>query len=159
MKGLLLLSLFSLSATAAEFKMNDKVKVVEAHCEASSLTGKTKFDFSEGDAETLAITDGVYGRGIETRFTIPSFYVLSPTGDQEPLSYGSSKLSFHVKRDGGPSRFSSYIFVLAEKASEGEKVYNATLMGTSVGGFPFPGKTIYSYVGKGSCVVSLTLRK
>lgn len=159
MKSLLLLSLISLTSMAADINKGDVVRVGDVHCEATSLTGHTKFDYSEGDTVSIAITDGVYGRGIETHFTLPRFYVFSPTGDQELLKYGSSAVSFLVKTNGGLSRFNNYIFILKEQAGEGAKVYSATLMGTSVAGFPSVGKTIYTYIGKGSCEVKLNKKK
>lgn len=156
MKGLLLMSLFSMNVMAVDLKWGDRVNVQEVHCEATSVSGHTKFDFIENVQDARSITDSYYGYGIEDTYMRPNFNVLSKTGNPEPLEYGTSFLSF-TPTNNSPSRnrFAGFHFVIEEKAVVGSNVYNVTLLGINFGGFPSPGKTFYTYIGKGSCEVKL----
>lgn len=159
MKALLVMSLLSANVMSAELKWGDRVNVQEAHCEVTSATGHTEFDFVEGEIEAQSVTNSYFGREIKDSYMKPNFGVLSETGEREPLRYGTAFVGFTPRFD-SPSKknFASFQFIIEETATTGSNVYNVTLLGLNFGGFPSVMKTFYTYIGKGSCEVKLLKR-
>lgn len=159
MKALLLMGLLSTSVMGAEIKWGERVSVEAVHCEVTSATGHTEFDFVAGEIEAQSITNSYYGREIKDFYMKPSFGVLSETGEEEPLKYGTAFVGFTPRFD-SPSKknFASFQFIVEETATTGSNVYNVTLLGLNFGGFPSAMKTFYTYIGKGSCEVKLLKR-
>ncbi len=152
------IGLLSLSVNANVRTAIDGIWLKDAKCEATSYTGSTQF-FFEGETDTAgSITDSVFQKGIEDQYYRPLVGILSKTGDADPLKYGVAFLDFgfsHNSDSPSSKRFAYFRFVLDQLPKTGTKVYEATLLGVNFGGYPYPGKSLYTKLASGSCEITL----
>jgi hypothetical protein len=134
----------------------DQYKILDVDCQATSSTGSTKFHYDDQKNDARSLTDTLFGSGIEDHYYRPTFIVFSKTGDQDPLKYGNAGVSFTFKPNSSSSKnYTSIEFIFNDSIEEGVKVYNIKMLGTNIMGFPSVGKTLYKYIGQGSCEINL----
>jgi hypothetical protein len=133
------------------------MKIVELNCNAKSFTGTTEFELKRGEIEAKSITDSnLYGRGIVDEYRYIHLNTVSKNNDGNKYGEAFVAFSFAYNSESPSSKkFGGLTFFIKSAPKFGTNIYEATLVGTTTMGYPYPGKTIYHYIADGSCEITI----